>query len=138
MVCEGWAAALEDMPRRQPPKLSLRLSDEPEEGVSGSVEVDVCAESDVSFFCNGRRPPAFIFCGSTLFSLRLSSPLGREFWCTNSSLAFGNEFEEKGVVVWRLGWRVGMGMLSKEAVLSSGGCLSRRLTAELLLRIRLP
>jgi hypothetical protein len=62
--CEGCEAAF-DGALRQPLKLSLRLSDEPEDGVSGSVDVDVCAESDVSF-CD-RRGALFILCNSTSF-----------------------------------------------------------------------
>lgn len=54
-----------DGARRQPLRLSLRRREEPEEGVSGSVEVEVCAESDVSFFCNGRDPAGLMLCIST-------------------------------------------------------------------------
>ena len=125
---------MEDMPRRQPPKLSLRLSDEPEEGVSGSVEVDVCTESDVSFFSNGRGPATFVVCTSASVSLSLYSPLGREFKLIESPLPLGNESEAKGVVGCRPGWRVGIGMLSEAVMSRSGGCGDRRLTAELLLR----
>lgn len=62
--CDGCEAALDDA-RRQPLKLNLRLSEEPEDGVSGSVEVEVCAESEVSFFCKGRDPAGFMLCIST-------------------------------------------------------------------------
>jgi hypothetical protein len=57
-----------DDARRQPLKLNLRLSEEPEDGVSGSVEVEVCAESEVSFFCKGRDPAGFMLCISTSFA----------------------------------------------------------------------
>lgn len=75
-VCEGWEAALEDA-RRQPLKLSFRLNEELEDGVSGSVEVDVCVESDVSFFCRARGALDDIVCSSTSLLLYLYSPLGR-------------------------------------------------------------
>jgi hypothetical protein len=58
--CTAWDAAL-DGARRQPLKLSLRRSEEPEEGVSGSVD----AESEVSFFCKGRDPAGLMLCIST-------------------------------------------------------------------------
>lgn len=61
---------------RQPLRLSLRLKEEPEDGVSGSVEVEVCAESDVSFFCSGREPAGFMFCSSTSLAPVWYSPLG--------------------------------------------------------------
>ena len=54
-----------DGARRQPLRLSLRRNEEPEEGVSGSVDVEVCAESEVSFFCNGRDPAGLMLCIST-------------------------------------------------------------------------
>ena len=106
----GWVgceAALED-DRRQPLKLSLRRREEFEGGVSSSDSVDVWVESDVSFFCNGRGP-ATMLCNSKSL-LGLYSPLGRPCRRLNSPLPLGSEFEEKGVVACRVGFRLGIGI----------------------------
>lgn len=130
--CAGWDAAFEDA-RRQPLKLSLRLSEEPEDGVSGSVEVEVCAESEVSFFCNGRAPAGLMLCISTSFALVWYSPLGRGCKRENSPLPFGSEFEANGVVACRVGFRVGIGIVPIAGGPPNGSA-ARRLYAELLLR----
>lgn len=57
--CAECDAALEDA-RRQPLRLSLRRSEEPDVGVSGSGSVEVCAESEVSFFCRGLGPATIL------------------------------------------------------------------------------
>lgn len=93
---------------RQPLKLSLRRSEEFEGGVSSSGSVDVCAESDVSFFCSGRGPATILCISKSL--LGLYSPLGRPCKRLNSPLFLGSELEEKGVVACRVGFKVGMGM----------------------------
>lgn len=106
----GWVgcdAALED-DRRQPLKLSFRRRDEFEGGVSSSGSVDVCVESEASFFCNGRGP-ATILCSSKS-RLGLYSPLGRPCKRLNSPLPLGSEFEEKGVADCRAGFRLGIGI----------------------------
>jgi hypothetical protein len=90
--CEACVAAFDDA-RLQPPKLSLRLREEPDDGVSGSVEV-VCAESDVSFFCIGRGPATVMFCISTSLPEDLDSALARGCWWAKSPLPFGNELDE--------------------------------------------
>jgi hypothetical protein len=131
-TCDGCDAAFDDA-RLQPLKLSLRLRDEPEEGVSGSVEVEVCAESDVSFFCKGRGP-ATILCSSTSLLDDLYSPLFRGCRRANSPLPFGNEFDAKGVVACRVGFNVGMGMVPMLGCASCEDSVARRLKAELLLR----
>lgn len=51
-----------------------------------------------------------MFCSSTSLLLYLYSPLGRGCRRANSPLPLGNEFEAKGVVVCRVGFRVGMGI----------------------------
>jgi hypothetical protein len=132
-VCEAWVAALEGA-RRQPLKLSFRLKEEPEDGVSGSVEVEVCAESDVSFFCNGRAPAGFMCCSSTSLAPVVYSPLGRACKRVNSPLPLGSEFEAKGVVVCRVGFNVGIGMVPIAGGPPNGSA-ARKLYAELLLRI---
>jgi hypothetical protein len=73
-VLEGWAAVFESL-RRQPPKLNFRLSDVPDEGVSGSVDV---VESVVLLFFSGRGAAFFMFCSSTSLSLDSKSSLGRD------------------------------------------------------------
>ena len=73
-VFEGWAAVFESL-RRQPPKLNFRLSDVPDEGVSGSVDV---VESVVLLFFSGRGAAFFMFCNSTSLSLDSKSSLGRD------------------------------------------------------------
>jgi hypothetical protein len=130
---DGCDAAFDDA-RLQPLKLSLRLNDEPEDGVSGSVEVDVCAESEVSFFCNGRGPATVMLCSSTSLSEDLYSPLGRGCRRANSPLPFGNELDAKGVVACRVGFNVGMGMVPMFGCASCEDSTARRLIAELLLR----
>jgi hypothetical protein len=132
-VCVLCVAAFDDA-RLQPLKLSLRLKDEPEDGVSGSVEVDVCAESDVSFFWSGRGPATVMFCISTSLFEDLYSPLGRGCRRANSPLPFGNEFDAKGVVACLVGFSVGMGMVPMLGCASCEDSVARRLTAELLLR----
>lgn len=117
--------------RRQPPKLSFRLKDDPEEGVSGSVDVDVCTEDDASFFARVRGPFIFMLCSSTSVPFALYSPLGREYKRANSPLPFGNEFEAKGVVACRVGFRVGIGIADAPCSVESP---TRKLKAELLLR----
>ena len=104
-ACEMCCAALDEA-RRQPPRLSFRLKDDPDEGVSGSVEV----ESEVSFFTSMRGPLTFILCNSTSVSLNLYSPLGREFRRANSPLPLGSELDEKGVAICRPGFKVGIGI----------------------------
>lgn len=131
--CDACVAALEGA-LRQPLKLSLRRNEEPDDGVSGSVEVEVCAESDVSFFCNGRAPAGFMLCISTSLAPVWYSPLGLACRRVNSPLPFGNEFEEKGVVVCRVGFSVGMGIVPIAGGPPNGSA-ARRLYAELLLRI---
>ena len=116
-VCAGCDAAFDDA-RLQPLKLSLRRREEPDDGVSGSVEVEVCAESEVSVFCNGRGP-ATMLCISTSLREDLYSPLGRDCKRANSPLPLGNELDEKGVVACRVGFRVGIGRLPMF------GCASR-------------
>ena len=137
-ACETWDAALDEA-RRQPPRLSFRLSDDPDEGVSGSVDVEVCAESDVSFFTSVRGPFTcpftFMLCNSTSVSLSLYSPLGREYKRANSPLPFGNELDAKGVVICRPGFSVGIGIADAPRREES---FRRRLKAELLLRRYLP
>jgi hypothetical protein len=75
-ACDAWDAALDEL-RRQPLKLSLRLNEVADEGVSGSVEVEVWVDV-VSFFVRARILCTFIFCSSMSVSLSLNSPLGRE------------------------------------------------------------
>lgn len=130
VACEMCCAALEEA-RRHPPRLSFRLKDDPDVGVSGSVEV----ESVVSFFASVRGPFTFIFCNSTFVSLNLYSPLGRELRRENSPLPLGSELDEKGVAICRPGFNVGMGIADAPCREAS---LTRRLKAELLLRICLP
>ena len=131
--CEGCDAALEGA-RRQPLKLNFRLREEPEEGVSGSVEVEVCADSEASFFCCGRNGPAAgMLCIST-FLLYWYSPLGRDCRRANSPLPLGNEFDEKGVVACRAGFKFGIGMVPMLGVSSRAVGVLRKLYAELLLR----
>lgn len=62
------------------------------------------------------------------------SPLGRGCKRANSPLPFGNEFDEKGVVAWRVGFRVGMGIVPIFGCVSSDESAARKLNAELLLR----
>jgi hypothetical protein len=131
--CDGCDAAFDDA-RLQPLMLSLRRRDEPEDGVSGSVEVEVCAESDVSFFCSGRGPATVMLCNSTSLLEDLYSPLGRGCRRANSPLPLGNEFDAKGVVACRVGFSVGIGMVPISGCASSEVSVARRLKAELLLR----
>jgi hypothetical protein len=135
-ACEFWEACVAalDGARRQPLRLSLRLSEEPDDGVSGSVDVEVCAESEVSFFCSGRAPAGFMLCNSTSLAPVWYSPLGRACRRVNSPLPFGNEFEEKGVVVCRVGFSVGMGIVPIAGGPPNGSA-ARKLYAELLLRM---
>jgi hypothetical protein len=121
--------------RLQPLRLSLRLSELPVEGVSGSVELDVCTESEVLLFFKGRGSIAFMFCSSTSASLDWNSLLARGCRRVNSPLPLGKEFEEKGVVACRPGFKVGMGI---EEMPGCEVSVLRRLTAELLLRMCLP
>lgn len=72
-----------------------------------------------------------MLCISTSVSLSLYSPEGREYKRANSPLLFGNELEEKGVVICRLGLRVGIGIADAPWSEASVG---RKLNAELLLR----
>jgi hypothetical protein len=111
----------------------LRLNDEAEDGVSGSVEVEVCAESAVSFLCSGRAPAGFMLCNSTSLVLVWCSPLCRGCRRLNSPLPFGNEFEAKGVVVCRVGFKVGIGIVPMAGGPPKGS-EAFRLYAELLLR----
>lgn len=131
-VCDVWFAALDEA-RLQPLKLSLRRSEEDEEGVSGSVEVDVCTDSAVFFFCKGRGPATMLCISTSLFG-DLYSPLRRGCILANSPLPFGNELDAKGVVVCLFGFRVGTGMVPMFGCVSSGDSVARRLNAELLLR----
>lgn len=128
-----------DPVRRQPPRLNFRLSDVPDEGVSGSVDVDVWVESVVLLFFSGRGPAAFIFCSSTSFSFDWNSPLGRDCRRVKSLLPFGNELEEKGVVACLLGFKVGIGIAERPPCeVSLVSVPPRKFIAELLLRICLP
>jgi len=117
--------------RRQPLKLSFLRKEEPELGGSGSVDADVCAESGKSFFGRARGPCMCMLCISTSVSLCLYSPEGREYKCAKSPPPFGSELDEKGVVICRLGFNVGMGMADAPWRDESA---TRRLNAELLLR----
>jgi hypothetical protein len=131
--CWEACVAAFDGARRQPLRLSLRRNEEPEEGVSGSVEVDVCAESEVSFFCNGRDPAGLMLCISTSLAPVWYSPLGRGCRRVNSPLPFGSELEAKGVVACLVGLRVGMGIVPMAGGPPKGSA-ARKLYAELLLR----
>jgi len=134
-VFEGWAAVFESL-RRQPPKLNFRLSDVPDEGVSGSVDV---VESVVLLFFSGRGAAFFIFCSSTSLSLDSKSSLGRDCNRVNSLLPLGSELDEKGVVACLPGCKVGTGIVdSAPCALSFESEPLRRLIAELLLRMCLP
>lgn len=127
---DPWPAAFDEA-RRQPLMLSLRRRDAPDEGVSGSVDVEVWAESDVSFFTRVRGPCGFILCISTSASWGLYSPESREDTCVNSPLPFGKELDEKGVAICRWGCKVGIGIgVAPWTDVST----ARRLNAELLLR----
>ena len=92
----------------------------------------MCAESDASL-CNGRDPAVAMLCIST-FLLKLYSPLGRDCRRANSPLPLGNEFDAKGVVACRVGFRVGMGIAPRVGAPSCVDSVARRLKAELLLR----
>jgi hypothetical protein len=122
-----------DDARLQPLKLNLRRREEAEDGVSGSVEVDVCTDSDVFFFCRGRGPATMLCISMSLFG-DLYSPLLRGCILANSALPFGNELDAKGVVVCLVGFRVGTGIVPMFECASSGDSVERRLNAELLLR----
>jgi hypothetical protein len=128
--CDAWVAALDEA-RRQPLRLSFLRREEPDEGVSGSVEVDVCAESDMSFFGRARGPCTCILCISTSVSLCLYSPEGREYMFVKSPPPLGNELDEKGVVICRVGFNVGIGIADAPWRDESA---TRKLKAELLLR----
>lgn len=62
------------------------------------------------------------------------SPLGLDCKRANSPLPLGSEFEAKGVVAWRVGFRVGIGIVPILGTLSTEGSAARKLKAELLLR----
>jgi hypothetical protein len=132
-ACDVGVAALDEL-LRQPLRLSFRLREVAEEGVSGSVDV-VCVDDDASCFGRARGPFTLMFCISVSVSLSLYSPLGREYKRANSPPPFGNEFDAKGVVVaCRPGWSVGIGIVDGWSELSA----CRRLYAELLLLRCLP
>lgn len=93
------------------PRLSLRRKDDPEDGVSGSVEVEVCAEDD-SFFDTGWEtgPPRDANVTSTSESSSLYSALGLDLTKPYSPLFLGRLADANGVVAVSLRFGAGIGM----------------------------